>query len=260
MRIAAIGALLFVVLSLMAQGADIAAHPASEPSGIDLRSAFTNWGLPLRLQGRRGTCSLFAMAGALEYALAREKRQGPIVSIEFLNWASNEATTNSNDGGFFSDIWTGFVAYGVCIEADWPYQQDYDPKLRPAETALRHAKDLAKADLRLHWIKPWDVRTGLSRSQLLEIKRVLSQRWPVCGGLRWPKHERWQEGILQMAPPEGVFDGHSLLLVGYRDHPNQPGGGIFLIRNSGGGVHDGAMTYEYVMAYMNDAAWIDRGP
>jgi C1A family cysteine protease len=60
-----------------------------------------------------------------------------------------------------------------------------------------------------------------------------------------------------MAPPEGVFDGHSVLLVGYADDPQQPGGGIVLIRNSGGGVHDGALTYEYVSAYMNDAAWIE---
>ena len=200
---------------------------------------------------------MFTMAGALEYALARDQQHGTALSIEFLNWASNEATTNSHDGGFFSDLWTGFATYGVCPEADLPYRQKYSPKLRPAETAMRRAKELAKADLRLHWIKPWDVRTGLSGAQLLEIKRVLSQHWPVCGGMRWPKHERWQEGVLRMAPPEGVFDGHSVLLVGYADDPQQPGGGIVLVRNSGGGVHDGALTYEYVSAYMNDAAWIE---
>jgi hypothetical protein len=200
------------------------------------------------------------MAGALEYALARDQRHGTVLSVEFLNWASNEATTNLLDGGFFSDLWTGFVAYGICPEADMPYQPHYNPKLRPAETALRRAKELGKADLRLHWLKSWDVRTGLSSAQVLEIKRVLSQRWPVCGGLRWPKQERWQAGVLQMAPPESVFDGHSVLLVGYSDDPKQPGGGTFLIRNSGRGVHDGALTYEYVSAYMNDAAWIDHGP
>jgi hypothetical protein len=33
---------------------------------------------------------------------------------------------------------------------------------------------------------------------------------------------------------------------------------FFLIRNSGGGAHDGAMSFEYVRAYMNDALWIDH--
>ncbi len=53
------------------------------------------------------------------------------------------------------------------------------------------------------------------------------------------------------------MDGHSVLLVGYRDDKTQPGGGVFLIRNSAGPSRDGMMTYEYVRAYLNDAAWID---
>lgn len=48
----------------------------------------------------------------------------------------------------------------------------------------------------------------------------------------------------EMRPPEGVLDGHSLVLVGYRDGPAQPGSGVFLIRNSGKGNHTAAMSYE----------------
>jgi len=58
-----------------------------------------------------------------------------------------------------------------------------------------------------------------------------------------------------MCPPEDVFDGHSIILSGYKDDPNQPGGGVFIIRNSGGDSRDGFMSYEYVKAYMNDAVW-----
>jgi len=60
-----------------------------------------------------------------------------------------------------------------------------------------------------------------------------------------------------MAPPEGVFDGHSVLLIGYRDDPQQPGGGAFLLRNSNTDRDDGLMCYEYARAYLNDALWID---
>lgn len=60
-----------------------------------------------------------------------------------------------------------------------------------------------------------------------------------------------------MAPREGVYDGHSLLLVGFRADPQQPGGGVFIVHNSSPGSSDEALCYEYVRAYMNDAVWID---
>ncbi len=238
-------------------GAETAGANPALAGSADLRPAFTNWGLPLRLQGGRGTCSVFTVAGALEYALASQRQQGTPLSIEFLNWASNDATQNSADGGFFSDLWSGFVARGICSEADLPYRRNYEARFKPDAATLEKARALAAAGFRFHWIKPWDVKTGLTRAEFAEIKRVLASGWPVCGGFRWPKEERWRDGVLEMRPPEGVFDGHSVLLVGFRDDPRQPGGGVFLIRNTGKGDHDAAMSYEYVRAYMNDAAWVE---
>ena len=59
-----------------------------------------------------------------------------------------------------------------------------------------------------------------------------------------------------MATRDNVRDGHSVLLVGFHDDPAQPGGGVFLIQNTSKGPRNGAMSYEYVFAYMNDAAWV----
>jgi len=233
-------------------------QPAAPPGSVDLRSIFRNWGLAPRAQGARGTCSAFVVTEALEYALASQRRCGTRLSVEFLNWASNQAIGQWEDGGFFSDLWKGYAAYGVCPEQDMPYRAEFDPKLRPSDEALAHARPGRDAGLRLHWIKPWDVTTGLTETQLLEIKRTLRRQWPVCGGLRWPKQERWDHGVLNMAPPEGVRDGHSVLLVGFRNDPGQPGGGVFLLRNSSKGPRDGLMTYEFARAYMNDAVWIDH--
>lgn len=251
-------AIAFLALLSPANAADAPANRL--PASVDLRPRFTQWNLPQRLQGTRGTCSVFTVAGALEYALAHQNGRAPVVSVEFLNWASNEATKTYEDGSFFSDLWTGFTEYGACPEADLPYQAKFDPKLRPTAMAFNHAAELRKAGLRIHWIKPWDVKTGLTDAQFLRIKRTLARNWPVCGGFRWPKQERWNNGVLEMAPPEGVFDGHSVLLVGFRDDPKLPGGGAFLIRNSGRGLHDASMPYAYVRAYMNDALWIDHPP
>jgi len=253
------------LLGALAGRPSTAAAPDSDDADVpvrpvDLRPILDNWGLAPRTQGSRGTCSAFVVTGALEYALASSERRGTRLSVEFLNWASNQATGHAEDGGFFSDLWKGFNAYGICPEADLPYRAKFDPDLRPPQAALQNAKRLASAGLRWHWIKPWDVKTGLTDAHLAAIKRTLSRQWPVCAGLRWPKAEKWNDGVLAMAPPEGVRDGHSVLLVGFRDDPAQPGGGTFLFRNSAKDARDGRMTYEYARAYMNDAGWIDTEP
>ncbi len=226
------------------------------PDSVDLRPAMQRWGLETRAQGARGTCSVFALTGALEYAVASKQKHGTLLSIEFLNWAGHKAANRTADGGFFSELWHGFETYGVCPEEALPYQTSFDAGLQPGEDVQAEARKLLSRKLKLRWIKEWDIKTGLSESEIEEIKQVLSRKWPVCGGLRWPKQAHWNEGVLQMCSPEQVFDGHSVLLVGYRDDPKEDGGGVFLIRNSGGSSRDGCLPYAYVRAYMNDAAWI----
>ncbi len=257
-RAALIAALIAAQRALSAPPTPTSPDSGVPVSSIDLRPVFKNWGLDPRAQGARGTCSAFVVTGALEYALASQERRGTRLSVEFLNWASNRATGNREDGGYFSDLWKGFAAHGICPEEEMPYRADFNPDLRPGAKALQDAEPRRSAGLRLHWIKPWDVTTGLTEAHLLEMKRTLSRQWPVCAGLRWPKQERWQSDVLEMAPPEGVRDGHSVLLVGFRDDPKQPGGGVFLIRNSSKSARDGSMTYEYARAYTNDAVWIDH--
>ena len=72
-----------------------------------------------------------------------------------------------------------------------------------------------------------------------------------------PKQERWAGDVLQPCPAAEVRDGHSVLLVGYRDDSAQPGGGVFLFRNTSNDGLDGFMPYEYARQYVNDAAWVD---
>lgn len=227
---------------------------------VDLRPLFRGYGLDTRAQGARGTCSVFAVTSAVELAAARKQGRAERLSVEFLNWAANKAADRYVDGGFFSELWTGYTTWGICPEDDMPYAARFHPSAKPSEQALRHARERQELGLQLHWIKPWDVKTGLTEREFSDIQQTLQRQWPVCGGFRRPIRERWQDGVLQMAPPEGVHDGHSVLLVGFRDDPAWPGGGVFLIRNSGGGPREAAISYEFVRTYMNDAVWIDEGP
>ncbi len=228
------------------------------PESVDLRPLFKKWGLSRRQQGPRGTCSVFAVTGALEFAIANKQQQGTRLSVEFLNWAAHKAVNRTVDGGFFSELWKGYETNGICPEEDQPYQHQFDVHLQPEATTMEHAAKLRTLDLTLHWIKEWNPHNGLTDAQMNEIKVTLAKQWPVCGGFRWPKKAVWEAQTLQMCPPEEVFDGHSVLLVGYKDDAGQPGGGVFLIRNSGGDGSDGYMPYAYVQEYMNDAAWISK--
>lgn len=238
-------------------GADGSARASGVPASVDLRARFAGYGLTPRVQGPRGTCSVFAVTQGLEFAVARKKGAGERLSEEFLNWASNQAIGQSADGGFFSDLWKGYERFGVCGESAMPYREKFDPDSPPSAEAIAQAAELRSLGLRLHWIKEWDVKTGLTAEHLSAIKSTIAGGWPVLTGLRWPKKPEWKDNVLRMAAPEEVFDGHSILFVGYRDDPSMPGGGVLLFRNSSGPARESEMTYEYALAYANDAAWID---
>ena len=229
----------------------------SLPSSVDLSSRFDQLGLVTRPQGSRGTCSVFTVVGALEYALAVQRGQGTHLSVEFLNWAGHKIANRTVDGGFFSELWDGYVEYGICLDADLPYQEAFDSELQPSAEMFENARHAKDVKLQLHWIKEWDVTTGLTDQHVNEIKHALARQVPVCGGFRWPKKTEWVDSVLQMCPASEVFDGHSVLLEGYRDDPALAGGGAFVIRNSGGSSRQGFLPYEYVRAYMNDAATIE---
>jgi len=257
LRIGLVGASLMVPPAFSTPPTPAGPSPVAMADHVDLRPIFDHWDFPLRAQGDRNTCSVFTITGAIEFALAERQTHATRLSVEFLNWASNSTIGKNRDGGFFSDLWKGFESYGICEEADMPYAREFDPKLRPSEAVVEHAGEIRKVGLQLHWIKRWNPNKGLTDAQFAEVKQTLRRGWPVCGGFLWPKQERWKEGVLQMAPRAGVRDGHSVLLVGFRDDPAQPGGGVFLIRNSYKALRDGAMSYQYVRRYMNDAVWID---
>lgn len=228
----------------------------SLPDSVDLNPRFEQWGLKTRFQGSRGTCSVFTVVGALEYAIASYENRGRFLSVEFLNWASHKVSGRKVDGAFFSELWDGYLAYGICEESDLPYMDEFNPDLQPSEAILELAKQSHSIPLKLHWIKEWDVSTGLTDNSFMEIKKTLANQIPVCGGFRWPKEPVWNDEILQMCGPSEVFDGHSVILSGYKDEPSQPGGGLFIIRNSSDNSRSGFMSYEYVKNYINDALWI----
>jgi len=232
------------------------------PAEVDLRPRFAAYGLPPRAQGARDTCSLFALVGVLEFEYAGVEASPVRLSEEFLNWASHQTNGRSQDGSFFSDGLNGLRAYGVCRNSLMPYAPTYNSEAAPSGQARQEA--LVRRAVTAVWIKRWDAKTGLTEGQLSRIRQTLAEGHPVAAGMRWPKREQYGPGHLMLVPsPDAVFDGHSVILVGYRDDPSQPGGGSFLFRNSSGPAwRDGGyarLPYAYAAAYVNDALTLRLG-
>ncbi|NLI01333.1 MAG: hypothetical protein GX446_17790 [Chthonomonadales bacterium] len=223
----------------------------------DLRPHFAKWGIALKSQGNRPTCSVFAMTAALEFAVAERHEAAFVLSEEYLNWASNDAIGEYEDGGFFSDLWKGYKKHGICESRLAPYRETFDPEWKPGKEAHRQAHAFRLDAYELTWIKQWNVETGLSDEEADAMVATLRSGLPVCAGMRWPKNPVWDNSVLQMCPPEEVFDGHSVLLVGYMlEHPGDLDAGAFIARDSGGGGRYITLPAVYVRHYTNDAAVI----
>ena len=80
------------------------------------------------------------------------------------------------------------------------------------------------------------ISPGLTDQQLREIKETLASGWPVAAG-----------------------SSHSLLLVGYVNDLKQPGGGVFITKDSGKAAFD-SVTYEFAKTKIGDVFWVEAPP
>lgn len=206
-------------------------------NAVDLRPDFRKYGLKPRLQGERNTCSVHTTVGALEFGRAKKLDKPAILSVEFLNWASNQVAGDQVDGSFFIDCLNGFRKYGICPEAMMPHRATFDPNYRPSSAALARAESLRREvmdSFHVHWIMPpVNEKPGLTARQFAEIKATLCRGYPVAFG-----------------------SAHSVLLVGFKEDPKRPGGGDFFVRDSTEPDFV-ATTFEHVRTRPFDVFWVD---
>jgi len=211
-------------------------------------------------QGARDVCSLFAVTGAAEFEYAKHGDRKPVrLSEEFCIWAAHEATGVPGEQAMFYMATQGLNTHGLCAQTLMPYSSNGNSKTRPSAEAITSAHELDYRWL-AHWIRRWNVKSKMPESEIVEIKRALANGHPVACGLRWPK-KLDGSAIMTVPPANQVFDGHSILLVGYNTDSTAPGGGWFTFRNSvgpkwGNGGY-GTMAYAYAKAYANDALWLE---
>jgi C1A family cysteine protease len=242
------------------QIAEIVIELINQPN-VDLRPTIKTMGISVRNQGGRGTCSVFAITFLLEFMYAKNARYtNPDFSEEYLNYASNLAINQFQDGGFFDALDLGYQTYGIVNESQAPYHNSYSPPYVASAAILATGEAIAPR-FKATFIKPWDVTTGLNPAELQGIEHTLDTGRPVAVGVRWPNNFQTEtiHGIqlMKTPPASGVFDGHSIDLVGYKASNSFPGGGYFIFRNSYGtgfGADGyGFMSFDYAKKYVNDA-------
>ena len=181
------------------------------------------------------------------------------LSVEYLNWAANRIDGKDFDGSFFNFAIDGMALHGICADDYMPYATRFSAKAEPSEKAKANA--LSRKNGNQIWIKKWDPTNGVTEEQLNEIRNQLDNNHPVAIGFRWPKGDVpgriLEGGELAVVKEEEVFDGHSVLIIGYQTDTETPGGGYLIFKNSHsesfGDKGYGRIPYAYALLYANDA-------
>ena len=246
---------------------------------VDLRPTIGRYGLRVRDQGNRSTCTVFATTFLIEYQKAGmlPVRGGRNLSEEYLDWAGNQATGEASDGGFFTKFMSGYRAWGIATVREMPYRPAYDPQhpATPNKATIAAAQAMFPVKYPFTVVKVWDNATGMTAAELQRTVAILRSGRPVATGIWWlntfatvtvdgiPLLKDYPRSANAGSNPP-MFDGHSIDLVGFRESRAFPGGGYFIFRNSMGtgfGADGyGFVSFQYIRAYANDAIAIAPQP
>ncbi len=200
--------------------------PPPLPPEINLAGALP----PPLNQGKRNTCVPFTLVAMYQHASG----DSTDLSEQFIYWACKEKDGVRGDVGTRPDLaMRVLVEQGVCIEVDWPYNDVPDNNNAgqgpPPEQAVERALQRRITGF-----------TALAAKDVRRIQAALAQGQMVLFGL--PINEHWTSTYQSRAlgrvrrpfPGEATLGGHAMCAVGYRDDPQVPGGGYFIVRNSWG--------------------------
>ena len=207
------------------------------PSKADLRAHCP----PVYDQGRLGSCTANAIAGAIEFDRLKQKLSDFTPSRLFIyyNERAIERTVNSDSGAQIRDGIKSVAQQGDCPESEWPYAIAKF-KTKPPKTCYADA-------LKYKVVLYQRVTRTLS-----QLKGCLASGWPfVFGFTVYESFESAQVARTGHASlprsGEAVIGGHAVVAVGYDDAKQW-----FIIRNSWGskwGIN-GYFTLPY--AYLAD--------
>ena len=196
---------------------------------VDLRPVYRELGLYPKNQGRRPSCSAFAVVGALEFARAAGGGESDPLSEEFLIWATRELYPGIDiDSGFnFEEVMSALQVYGVPPHDLMPNTLGKKvEEIEPPAEAVEAARELG--EVIPVWFRP-------NEPSIIErLVSVLNDGNPVILGVRWPHWRSLQDTNLLSEQKPVSGGAHAVTLVGYRNTGGTAEGTTFIFRNSYG--------------------------
>ena len=191
--------------------------PDPIPEVVDLRSGFP----PVYTQGKLGSCSACAVAGAFQYLMKKQKLRAfkPSRLFIYYNERVIENCVSTDDGASIRAGIKTLKKHGVCAESMWPYRiRKFARKpLKKCYTeALQHQL------LSYHRL----------RQSVPEMKTCLAQGYPFVFGFSYyesfMKDPFLKSGKICLPDKdETLAGGHAVVAVGYNDVRKH-----FILRNS----------------------------
>lgn len=219
------------------------------PKSVDLRPAMP----AVYDQGRIGSCTANAIAGAIEYQRLRHKQTPDWIPSRLFIYYNERAMEHSipyDAGAIIRDGVKSAQKQGVVTEGLWPYDDSpADPDTSafpPGSLATQKPTQTCYSEALKHQI----VSYARVTQNLTSIKGALAAGDPVIFGFTVYESFFGPDGQPRMDidipdAQDGVLGGHAVVIVGYNDN-----GHYFTVRNSwGDSVQDGGyfyMTYAYV--------------
>ena len=239
---------------------------------VDLRQRFFDFGLGVKDQGFRPSCSVFAVVSALEFQIADEVGQAEKLSEEYLIWATcktlNRAPKTSDalgstddenaddlDEGFaLSEVVNALRSYGIPAQSSLPNKFLHTMKIAdPPKNIIEEARNHQRVFV--HQIPGRDPQTRLSN-----LIQTLDAGFPVPVGMHWPYSRSVHGGYIdnQQVIPNA---GHAVTLVGYTNKTGRVEDTVFILKNSWGARWGqggyGHVTYRFLESHLMDAVLLE---
>ncbi|WP_309384550.1 C1 family peptidase [Cerasicoccus frondis] len=249
--------------NLMAQLTQAFGQPAQIQPEVDLRPQLRELGLFSKSQGRRPSCSVFAIVGALEFQASQEGQ--PVqFSEDYAIWATRQYLADTpkrraesygdNDAGFaLIDVINALAKYGLVHREDMP--NTFGSGMERIEPPEPELLEQAREQVKLTALR---IDSNNGASSVNRITHALNAGLPVVIGVAWP-----HENTLRSAPMisgQNPVSMHAVTLVGYRS--DDDGQNLrFVFKNSWGPLWGsggyGWITADYLAEHLSTAYIMD---
>ena len=239
---------------------------------VDLRPQFFEMALHVKDQGRRPSCSVFAVVSALEFQNAELTGRPEKFSEEYLIWATRKVlgriasadlalardrrNDDDRDEGFsLSDVVTALRTYGVPRHDDMPNTLGLamDAITEPDAALISEARRVRRVSVH--------ALPGHQNPRVIAgLVHALNAGVPPVVGLKWPHSRAIRNGFLSRQQPVAGYS-HAVTLVGYRCPTGRIEDTVFIFKNSWGvkwgQAGYGVVTHEYLNTNLQSAVVLE---